>query len=334
MSAIEGIWNKFVSVTPNNFIYKSLSNWACNIAVGCNHKCRFCYVPDASTNKMGPQLKELGVDDPDAQWGDYVFLRPWDEGAFRASVRRAQKTPISELKPDGNRAIMFCSTTDAYQLLRDRALQLKRQELVRNALRIIRDESDLNVRILTRSPLAREDFDLFRSFGKRLLLGSSIPTLDNRLAKIYEPHAPAPIQRLNMLKDANLAGLHTFVAMAPTYPECDGNDIVATMENFEQVNPVTIFHEPINIRAENVARIETEAKERGLTLNTSVFQNKESWERYALNQLLQVETVARTLNMYNRLHLWPDKDLLHKRTDPRVRKWIERYHNRISEWPK
>lgn len=38
-----GLWNHPVVVQPNNFIYKSLSNWAVNIAVGCGHACRFCY---------------------------------------------------------------------------------------------------------------------------------------------------------------------------------------------------------------------------------------------------------------------------------------------------
>src|SRR5213594_4283910 len=37
--------------------------------------------------------------------------------------------------------------------------------IVRRSLEIIRDESTLNVRILTRSPLARRDFDLFVTFG-------------------------------------------------------------------------------------------------------------------------------------------------------------------------
>jgi len=35
-----------------------------------------------------------------------------------ASLLRAEHTPISELKPDGNRAVIFCSTTDPYQLFK------------------------------------------------------------------------------------------------------------------------------------------------------------------------------------------------------------------------
>jgi DNA repair photolyase len=58
-------WSSPAVIAPNNFVYKSLSNWAFNIAVGCSHECRFCYVPSAATIKQGPQLARYGVTDPD-----------------------------------------------------------------------------------------------------------------------------------------------------------------------------------------------------------------------------------------------------------------------------
>ena len=61
---------------------------------------------------MGPKLKALGVDDPDEQWGEYVFVRDWDEKFFLRSLATAERAPISELNADGNRAVMFCTTTD------------------------------------------------------------------------------------------------------------------------------------------------------------------------------------------------------------------------------
>ncbi len=79
-----GMWSSPAVIAPNNFVYKSLSNWAFNVAVGCSHACRFCYVPSAATIKQGPKLAEYGVQDPDAEWGDYILLRPWDEGKFLA----------------------------------------------------------------------------------------------------------------------------------------------------------------------------------------------------------------------------------------------------------
>jgi DNA repair photolyase len=102
-------------IQPNNFVYKSLSNWSFNIAVGCSHACKFCYVPSVSTIKLGSKLHQYGIQDPDSEWGDYVLLRPWNEQEFLASLQNAEKTPVEQLNPDGNRAVMYCTTIDPYQ---------------------------------------------------------------------------------------------------------------------------------------------------------------------------------------------------------------------------
>src|SRR5438876_4131458 len=148
-----GFWHAAAVIAPNNFVYKSLSNWAFNIAVGCSHACRFCYVPSAATIKQGPKLAEYDVHDPDNQWGDYVLLRPWDEDKFLRSLRAAENTPRGQLKPDGNRAVIYCSTTDPYQVIhhpnpaRQRELSAHARFVVRRSLELIRDRSTLNVRI-------------------------------------------------------------------------------------------------------------------------------------------------------------------------------------------
>lgn len=342
-----GIWNHSVVVQPNNFIYKSLSNWAVNIAVGCGHACRFCYVPSSSTNKLKPQLQKLGVDDPDADWGDYVFLREWDEEAFRASVRRAEQVPLKSLAKDGNRAVIFCSTTDPYQVFRHpdpverKKLEDSGRHIMRRSLEILRDESTLNVRILTRSPLARQDFDLFKTFEHRLLFGMSLPTLNNTVAKVYEPKAPAPSVRLATLKAAKEIGIPVYVAMAPTYPECDEADLRATLTAVRDLEPYTIFHEPINIRSENVERIAAHAKEIGVTLKTEVFANRESWKEYALDALTTVQRIAKELKIDRNLHLWPDRclgagwviDSFDNKRRPAYKAWLKQSWNRVSEWP-
>ncbi len=339
------LWHAPAVIAPNNFVYKSLSNWAFNTAVGCSHACRFCYVPSAATIKQGPTLARHGIDDPDAEWGSYVLLRPWDEKKFLASLRASENTPRSQLKPDGNRAVMYCSTTDAYQVIRhpDPARQRELAEharfLVRRSLELIRDRSTLNVRILTRSPLAKSDFELFRSFGPRLLFGMSLPTLRNDLARAYEPKAPAPSQRLATLRAAKEASLHVYVAVAPTYPECDEADLRATLQVVADLDPMTIFHEPINLRAENVARIEAEAAHLGIQLKTDVFATRERWQDYALESLRAVQRVAGELGIADKLHLWPDKSLgnramLQRASDPRAHlEWLQGCWHRISEWP-
>jgi len=298
-----------------------------------------------STIKQGAALKEFGVTDPDAQWGQYVLLRPWDEKAFLSSLKSAEKTPTDKLNPDGNRAVMLSTTTDAYQTIRhpDPARQKELQQhsrfVVRRALELILQNSSLNVRILTRSPLARNDFDLYKKFGDRLVFGMSIPTLRNDLAKLYEPSAPAPSRRLETLKRAVQEGIPVYVALAPTPAEVDEADVRATLTELKQLDPITIFAEPINIRAENVKRIAAHAREVGLEMNTAVFDPNERWVQYAVDQLLLVEKVAKELGVADRLHLWPDKSFA---TDKKQKKnpwlkqhqdWFQGYWTRISEWP-
>jgi DNA repair photolyase len=212
--------------------------------------------------------------------------------------------------------------------------------LVRRSLELIRDHSTLNVRILTRSPLARADFDLFHSFGQRLVFGMSLPTARNGLSRVYEPKAPAPSQRLATLRAAKEAGLRVFVAVAPTYPECDEADLRVTLKTVSELEPITIFHEPINIRAENVARIEALARALGVHLKTEVFATRASWQDYAVQSLHTVLQLAKELGIEQHLHLWPDKSLGNQALADRMpnpqqyQKRLEHWWHRVSEWPR
>lgn len=341
-----GRWNIPALIARNFFKNKSLSSWSFNLAVGCSHGCEFCYVPSVSTNKLRPQLAEYGVSNPDAEWGSYALLRPWDEREFLKSLAKAELTPIEELNPDGNRAVLFSSTTDPYQVFPhpDPAVRKQLMEesaaMIRRALQLILEHSTLNVRILTRSPLARRDFDLYREFGDRLLFGMSLPTLDNRLAKVYEPGAPSPSRRLKTLQAAKEAGLNVYVAVAPTYPECSTPDFKKTLAALKPLDPVTIFHEPINIRAENVKRIARHAAELNVDLNTGVFATRRAWRWYANTALWGMEVAANELGLEDRLHLWPDSSLGSKEAlrescgDAEAElAWLQSWWNRISEWP-
>jgi DNA repair photolyase len=326
-------------------------------------------VPSTSTNKQAKVLRKYKIKNPDLEWGNYSLLRPWDKAEFLKSLRDAEKIPTSELNQDGNRAIIFCSTTDPFQVFhaetvaKTRLLNESAGQLVRNCLEMIRDESTLNVRILTRSPMAREYFDLFKSFGKRLVFGMSLPTLNDKLREVYEPKAPGIQARLNTLRQAKEAGLSVFIAMAPTYPECDEDDVRKTLLALKEFDPITIYHEPINIRAENVARIASQAKQLGIKLRTNVFKDRISWWQYALNSLIQVQRLAQEVGLLHCLHLWPDKSLKTKKyflqsrhlsrkgmrltrienqqqkeNDLQVYEreflpWLQGWWSRVSEWP-
>lgn len=342
-----GIYDNAVEVAVNKFKHKSLSAFSLNVAIGCFFGCRFCYVPSASTIWLGWKLVRYGVLDADADWGDYCLIRRWDEKKFRKSLAKAVALPKEKIAPDGHRAVMLCTNTDPYQpvfhpdpMIRAKLGQYLRL-IVRRSLEILLEPEfqTLNVRILTRGLAVKEDFDLMRKFGNRLILGMSVPTLDNRLARLYEPKAPAPTRRLEMLHSAKRVGIPVYVAMAPTYPECGESDIRRSMEAIADLNPLTIFAEPINARAKNVDRIENEAMRKGMETKAGIIRGRETRIRYAIEQLKLIEKVAGELGIQDKLHLWPDQELAAEEVvkiqpDPEsYRSWIKGYHYRISEWP-
>lgn len=333
------------TVQPNSFVYKSLSSHSLNMVIGCHHRCSFCSVPETSTRKLVHKLTPFGVTDPDREWGQYAMVRPWDEKQFRVSLAKAEATPPELLPADSNRAIIVSSTTDPYQVIRGadpdmtRELNAALRESVRSALEIILAESTMNVRVLTRSPLSSHDFDLFARFGTRLMFGMSVPTLNDKLARVYEPGAPSVTQRIRTLREAKARGLNIYVAVAPTYPECDEADLRQTLSTVATLNPLTVFHEPINVRAKNADRIDAEALRVGAKVNTSALRDRVTWRGYAISQLKMVERLAAEVGLSSRLHLWPDASLGSKtaiseqQDQGEYRSWLDRWWSRKSEWP-
>ncbi len=342
---LAALWDTPVTVQRNHFIHKSLSSFACNLAVGCGHGCRFCSVPDTSAVKLSRLLGAYGVGDAVADWGRYQFPQPWDEWRFLASLAKAEAIPPAELNADGHRAVFFCSTTEPFPTIllpdkdRRRRLQMHAHFVVRRALELIRDRSTLNVRILTRSPLALQHLALLRSFGPRLLLGASIPTLNNRLAAVYEGRSPAPSQRLAMLGKARDAGVPVYVAVAPFFPESGDDDLRNTFAEIAKLDPATVFFEPINVRLGNIERMEAAARRAKVKLRLEVFQSPASWRKYALDALRRAEAMAAETELADRLHLWPDPDLGSKiAISEQVNReayqtWLHRCWSRVSEWP-
>lgn len=342
-----GLWDLPVEVAVNKFKFKSLSAFSLNIAIGCFFGCLFCYVPSVSTLKLGWRLIRFGVLDADNEWGTYCLIRKWDEDHFRQSLRKMLAIPASKLAPDGHRAIMLCTDTDAYMPVfhPDPVMRKKLHEYLRGMVRrcleiLLEPEFDqLKLRVQTRGLEVEQDFDLMRKFGDRLLFGMSIPTLNNTLAKIYEPRAPAPTQRLEVIRRAADMGIHCYVAMAPTFPECDEADIRRSFSAFAQLPLYTVFHEAINARANNVTRIQDEARRRNLETKAGIIRSKATRTSYAIDQMKLVERIATELGIGDKLHLWPDPELLveaviaAQQNPEQFRDWLRRYHGRISEWP-
>jgi len=144
-----------------------------------------------------------------------------------------------------------------------------------------------------------------------------------------------------------------YVAIAPTYPECDEADLRRTLDALASIKLVCIYHEPINIRADNVERMKRTVEKAGQKSNLDVFLTRQNWVRYSMNQLFMVQRLAAEYGLLHRLKLWPDPHLHAEGTFFKVcagnreagfdvdteaalrshERWLHAWWNRLSPWP-
>lgn len=337
-------WDKPALITQTSFLNNSLGAFAFNPVIGCGFGCQFCCASESANSQAALKLADCGVKDSEATWGKYQFLKIWDEERFVKSIESAEDRIGMIEKAGAESAVVYSTLTDPYQVIAapdtPRRGQFSNQlrRMVRRSLELVLENSFLDVRVLTRSPMASRDFDLFKAFGPRLTFGMSVPTLRDDLVKAYEPHAPSVSERLQTLKAAQRKGLNVFVAISPIYPECDEIDLRTTMQTVATLNPVSIFCEAINFREGIGARIVKGGAATNLK-NIGIFSSPFTWHNYAITCLATVQRIAQELGILDRIHLMParqlgDANLIERTGDPAAcRAWLDYWRNRQSNWP-
>ncbi len=165
-------------------------DYVINPYLGCQHGCRYCYAVFMRKYSHHPQ----------APWGSFVEVKTNLAEVLRSELRR-KKRP--------GRALLS-SVCDPYQPLE------QRYRLTRKCLEALR-EWGWGIDILTRSPLVTRDLDLLGA-TPGVSMGFSIPTDDDEVRKVLEPHAPPIGARLKALKKGHEAGVPTWVFIAPILP--------------------------------------------------------------------------------------------------------------------
>jgi DNA repair photolyase len=121
--------------------------------------------------------------------------------------------------------IVLSSATDPYLPIE------AKYQLTRRMLELIH-RYQFPVHIITKSTLLVRDFDLLQKINSDAILPEdlqsvlsnkvfvtfSFSTIDDRIAKVFEPGAPPPSNRLQILKHTREAGFQTGVSMMPMLP--------------------------------------------------------------------------------------------------------------------
>ena len=301
---------------------KHLCDYVINVATGCRHGCKFCYVPSTPAIRTRPEMlkEEVNVDSAQAEWGNYVLYR--DDIAERIDGVLERKQKWKETRR-GCGIVGISFGTDCY--MDGRAGKITR-EVVRSLA-----EHDKHARVLTRNPiLALQDLDVFESAGDFVTIGSSIPSLDSDRVGAIEPSAPAPEHRLRGLQKFADRGVNTFVSMSPTYPTMTLNEMREQLRQVAEVEPSVIFHEPINPRSGNfqmTIRAALDAGEEELHAALNRLTSQDEWLDYSLRQFTWMQYLGAELDLP--VHLWPDKRQMNM-ADPEVEKWLREWKTRQS----
>ncbi len=304
---------------------KHLCDYVINVATGCRHGCKFCYVPSTPAVRTRPEmLKEhADVDNAQREWGKYVLYRDGLGEKLDGKLERKRKWKQTE---NGCGVVGISFATDCY-------MDGRAGEITRNVVKVLANHEH-HARVLTRNPiLALQDEDVFRAAGEYVTIGSSIPCMDAGQVRAIEPRAPAPEHRLRGLKEFSEMGVQTFVSMSPTYPTQDRTDLRRQLETVAECDPSVIFHEPINPRGGNFEMTVEAARDAGeLKLSQSLesLKDRRTWLQYSIQQFVAVQQIGEELGLP--VHLWPDNQHI-KFADDDVAAWLKAWKQRQSPEP-
>lgn len=165
---------------------REYSPYACNLYIGCSHKCKYCYAPHSlqrsAENYFGipsPRkdvLKYLEADLHSQKYNKQILL------SFIGDV--------------------YCENTDNSQTTRE-ALELF-------------NEYHAPVAVLSKGgERMLGDINLFKEFGERISVGSTLTFFDEAKSKEWEPGAALPTERCEALKEIHNQGVKTFASFEP-----------------------------------------------------------------------------------------------------------------------
>ena len=216
---------------------KRLGDWVINPYVGCEHGCKHCYCPAM------PGVKFINNGHSQRDWGKYIFPK---EGIIDR-LKKELKTfdPRRNSTKWGNGVILISFLTDCYSPIESKL------RLTREILKLVL-EAGHAVRIQTRSALVERDFDILENYPDQVVLGTSLPYLDDKLARILEPGATAPTRRVKMLERAVARNIPVYVAIAPVMPFHNLGTVEEVLRSIAPLKPVEVFSEVLNPMDDNV----------------------------------------------------------------------------------
>lgn len=187
-----GLFETKVNAKKTDVIYQpkgraaEYCHWACNIYRGCEHGCRYCYVPAI----MRSSLDSFSVM---AEPRKDILEKLEQDAAYQSNNGLDEN-------------ILLSFTSDAYQPIEQKI------GITRKALEILA-KYGLKVTVLTKGgSRALRDIDLYQDGWE---FASTLTFIDDYDSLIWEKGAALPKDRINTLKEFHGHGIYTWVSLEP-----------------------------------------------------------------------------------------------------------------------
>jgi DNA repair photolyase len=174
---------------------------------GCEHGCVYCYAR--------PTHEYFGLSSG-TDFEAIIFVKTEAPLLLRKELAHPKWKP---------QVVVMSGVTDCYQPF-ERKFQITRQ-----CLQVLLDFHN-PVGIITKNRLVTRDIDIFKQMteyqGVRVMV--SIATLDGHLARMMEPRASTPANRLKAIEELSKAGVPVSVNVAPIIPGLTEHEIPSVLK--------------------------------------------------------------------------------------------------------
>jgi len=249
------------------FSHKLLADYSVNIGNICEFGCTFCYVPAVT----GKQKTVQSILSQGYSVGEFSSYR------YKENVLATVSDDLRKIKPGDRSTVFFCTTCDPCATQEHADISIE-------AMRLILERSDLQIRVLSKSVLIKEIATALTNSKDRIVYSLSTGTALDEISKSIE-HYASPItlrvKALHWLQDNNY---RTYGMICPVLPSEINN--VTTL--VEQVRPDLCEHvwvEAINLRGKSLVNTFDELMAAGLEVHAHelkrVIGNRKNWLEYS-----------------------------------------------------
>ena len=175
------------------------ADYCINPYIGCLHGCIYCY--SRFMKRFTGHLE---------RWGEFVDVKINASEILEKELSRNPKRGI----------VLLGSVIDAYQPVE------RKYKITRGILEVLL-RYDFPISILTKSDLVIRDIDLLKKF-RNCEVGLTITTLDEQVARDFEPRSSSPQKRLKALEILHNSGIKTYGFIGPILPELTDLELICT----------------------------------------------------------------------------------------------------------